>query len=99
TSSADRSTARSPTIAFTNIGKNVISAATTTRGHAPKPNQMISSGYTATIGVTFTSSAGGYTARSIARECAITTASANATTLASTRPLSAVPSETASASA
>src|SRR2546430_2463036 len=74
-----RSAERRPTNEFTNIGKNVISAAMATLGAVPKPNQSVKSGATATIGVSFTRIARGKRVRSKGRDHAMTVASANAT--------------------
>ena len=43
-SSAAGSTERSPTTAFTRVGKKVMRAATSIFGQSPKPNQIVNSG-------------------------------------------------------
>ena len=57
-SCARGSTLRNPTTEFTSIGKNVIMAAINTFGASPNPNHIVNRGATATIGVTFSASAG-----------------------------------------
>ena len=64
-------TARMPTIVLTSTGKKTIKAQIRTFENMPAPNQMTSSGATATIGMAWLATRNGETMRSNKRDLAI----------------------------
>ncbi|WJD96333.1 hypothetical protein [Streptomyces antimycoticus] len=63
-----------PAARFAASGKNVVSVTTSIFGGSPKPNQMISRGATATIGIVWEATRSGYRLRRAAAEKSSSTA-------------------------
>ncbi|MFI8986960.1 hypothetical protein ACIG63_18250 [Streptomyces antimycoticus] len=75
-----------PAARFAASGKNVVSVTTSIFGGSPKPNQMISRGATATIGIVWEATRSGYRPRRAAAEKSSSTATSQAAAMDSAKP-------------